>query len=112
MDQMKDELSPLQLRRANTFFARAFGLFLCRRLDLNQGLVIEPCSSIHTFFMRRSVDVFFFDREKRFLKRLPRVLPWRVVFCRCAFYAVEFPGGSLLKSETELVSFFQTTVFK
>ena len=38
------------------------------RLDRDQALVIAPCSSIHTAFMRFPIDVVFAARDGRVVK--------------------------------------------
>ena len=42
------------------------------------GLWIEPCNSIHMFFMRFAIDVLFLDREGRVKRVLLKLRPWRV----------------------------------
>jgi uncharacterized protein len=106
MDQMIVDTNPINLRSAKTFFERALGLFACQKLAVNEGLVIEPCACIHTFFMPVPIDVLFFDRQRCLLKRVSGVLPWRVVFCRGAFYTIEFRAGYLQKSDVEVASYF------
>jgi hypothetical protein len=65
-------------------------------LPAGEGLWIEPCNSIHMFFMRFAIDAVFLDRDNR-VKRVVRDLkPWRVspiVFG--ARTVVELPAGSV-----------------
>src|SRR5436190_17741234 len=49
---------------AETYVARLRGL-LGRRLKAGEGLLLVPCSAVHTFFMRYPIDVVFLDRELR-----------------------------------------------
>jgi uncharacterized protein len=46
------------------------------RLEPGEALAIEPCASIHMFFMRFSIDAIFYDRQQRVTKVRRRVLPW------------------------------------
>jgi uncharacterized protein len=65
-------------------------------LEPDRALVIEPCSSIHTFFMRFPIDVVFIDRDSRVLKVAECVKPWRVLLGgKGAHAAVELAGGVL-----------------
>lgn len=41
------------------------------------GLWIAPCNSVHTLFMRASIDVVYLDREDRVLKIVDALKPWR-----------------------------------
>jgi uncharacterized membrane protein (UPF0127 family) len=43
--------------------ARLRGLLGRRALGIDEGLLIRPASSIHTFFMRFPIDVEFIDRR-------------------------------------------------
>ncbi len=68
---------------------------LGRTLDPGQGMVIEPCSSVHTFFMAVPLDLLFVDAEHRVLRAIPTLLPWRLSpFIRGARYVVELPAGA------------------
>lgn len=55
----------LRVRVADWFMARALGLLVGEPLDPTEGLLISPCSSIHTIGMRYPIDVVFVDREAR-----------------------------------------------
>jgi uncharacterized membrane protein (UPF0127 family) len=51
-----------QCTEARSFLARLRGLMGHPGLEAGQGLLIEPCSSVHSFFMRFPIDVIFVDR--------------------------------------------------
>ncbi|RMH38557.1 MAG: DUF192 domain-containing protein, partial [Gammaproteobacteria bacterium] len=38
-------------RVADSFWSRTKGLIGVKRLDAGDGLLIEPCNSVHCFFM-------------------------------------------------------------
>lgn len=61
---------------ANNAWTRFRGLMLRGKLSAGEGLVIEPCSSIHMMFMRFPIDAVFFDRERRVTKVSRAVRPW------------------------------------
>lgn len=88
-----------EIVRAETFTSRAVGLLGRSRLDDEQGLWIEPCSSIHMFFMRFSIDVLFLDREARVVRAVERIRPWRVASGgRAARVALELPPGRIART--------------
>lgn len=76
--------------------SRLFGLLGRSSLKEGEGLIIEPCSSIHTAFMRFTIDVVFIDKEGVVLKVLPRLRPFRAggVF-KPSCTAVELPAGTV-----------------
>jgi uncharacterized membrane protein (UPF0127 family) len=75
---------------AKSFGARVLGLMGKRGLLEREGLLLEPCNSIHTFFMRFAIDVAYLGRvpreqgaaEKRYRVMAIRraVRPWKVDF--------------------------------
>lgn len=44
---------------AERFFYRLRGLMGKKELDLGTGLLIKPCNSVHTFFMKFPIDIAF-----------------------------------------------------
>jgi len=66
-------------------------------------LVIEPCNSIHMFFMRYSLDVIFVDRDGRVLFLYEGIKPWRVGrLVKGARMAIELPTGTINRTNTEV----------
>ena len=85
-----------RLERASTYWARFVGLMGRRALPAGEGLWIEPCSSIHMFFMRFPIDAVFLDRERRVKRVLLGLRPWRVSpIVLGARSVVELPAGTL-----------------
>jgi uncharacterized membrane protein (UPF0127 family) len=65
-----------------------------RRLPEDGALLIMPCSSVQTFFMRFAIDVVFLDGDGRVVKVVPELRPYRVAFGgRGASSALELPAG-------------------
>lgn len=76
---------------ADTFRSRLRGLMLRRSLPPGDGLLLTRTSSVHTCFMRFSVDVTFLDARGRTLREA-RLRPWRVAWCRGGRYVLEVPA--------------------
>lgn len=80
------------------------GLMLKRREEFDQGsaLIIDPCSSIHMFFMRFPIDVLYLDRNDTVVAVQESLRPWRVgrLYTKGAKYVIELPEGSVQKSGT------------
>ena len=53
----------IEIIEADTFFKRLVGLLGKDSLSKDKGMLIKPCSSIHTFFMKFPIDVVFMDRR-------------------------------------------------
>ena len=50
---------------ADNFVKRLFGLMGRKHIDNDYGLIIKPCNSIHTFFMKFNIDIAFIDKNDR-----------------------------------------------
>jgi uncharacterized membrane protein (UPF0127 family) len=62
------------------------------------ALIIAPCSSVHTFFMRFPIDVIFADRAGRVVKTYASLGARRIAFAWGGFAAIEMAAGSLSRS--------------
>jgi uncharacterized membrane protein (UPF0127 family) len=81
-------------RVADRFWPRLIGLMLARPLPAGAGLVIVPCSSIHTQFMRFPIDVLYVNKEDVIVGIDRNLRPWRVGrFYKQVHYVVELPAG-------------------
>ncbi len=86
---------------ASGWLTRLRGLIGRRGLGAGEGMVIEPCSSIHTFFMSFPIDVLFVDKGQRVIKAAPAVPAWRIgPVAAGARYVVELPAGTLAATNT------------
>ena len=53
------------------------GLIGVKHLPPDEGLLIERCNCIHTFFMRFAIDATFLDGNDRPVKVVRNIKPWR-----------------------------------
>ncbi|MBT9177419.1 MAG: hypothetical protein DDT20_01752 [Firmicutes bacterium] len=84
----------LTAKRAETFVARFFGLMFRASLPLEQGLLLTPCRSVHTCFMRFSLDVVFLDADFRVVAIIERLPPWHLTMRQCrALHVLELAAG-------------------
>lgn len=86
-------IDPDQLRVARNPLSRFLGLMGRPSLEDGHGLLIKPCSSIHTFFMRFPIDVVFLDREEVVVGIEPSLAPWKTAGRRGAKAVVELAAG-------------------
>lgn len=86
---------------ARTWWTRGKGLLGRRGLPEGGGLIIVPCSSIHTWFMAFPIDVAFVAADGRVVRTAQALRPWRFgPLARGVRYVVELPAGALARSET------------
>lgn len=99
----RDTVVAHHVRIAESFLARGRGLMLSPELAPDEGLLIDPCGSIHMFFMRFALDVLYVDRDNVVVRAQRGIKPWRVgpLHTRGAKYVIELPVGSIDSSGTE-----------
>jgi uncharacterized protein len=83
----------LTVRRADHFFSRLGGLLVLPPVQIGQGLLLVPCASVHTAFMRYAIDVVFLDRSGMIQKIVPGLKPWRFAACAGAHQTLELAAG-------------------
>ena len=66
-----------RVERATSIRARLRGLLGRTGLPQGDALVIEPCTSIHTFFMRFTIDALFVAKDGRVVRAIAELRPWR-----------------------------------
>jgi uncharacterized membrane protein (UPF0127 family) len=88
------ELLIENLSQAHSFFERGIGLLTRKSLAMSEGLWIDPCRDIHTFFMKFSIDCIFLDDKMEIYKIAANVKPFRFVgpYWR-ARSVIEVPAG-------------------
>ena len=82
-----------RIRLACDFFARLRGLLLTGPMQADDGLLLSPCSQVHTIGMTYPIDVIFLDRSGRVLRCLSDVRPYRAVRAPGATYTLEVAAG-------------------
>lgn len=97
---------------ADTFLSRLKGLLGKNLLQQGEGLIIKPCTSIHTLFMRFPIDAVFIDSKDRIIKTYHALPAWRFsVILFNSVFCIELPAGALLTSRTEVGDYIQILPF-
>ena len=78
---------------ADSAFARMRGLLGRRGLRQGEGLLLRPASSIHTAYMRFSIDAVFLDRDGVVVKVVTNLRPWQAAAARRARAVLELAAG-------------------
>ena len=73
---------------------RLRGLLGRDALPDDAALLLRPCSSIHTSFLRFPIDAVFLDRDFRVLDVVSKLRPWRAAWRRGAHAVLELPAGA------------------
>jgi len=76
------------------FWSRLRGLVLSGPLGSRYGVLLAPCSSIHTLGMGEPIEAVFLSKDLRVLKISPPLKPWRGLSgCRGAWGVLEWQPG-------------------
>jgi uncharacterized membrane protein (UPF0127 family) len=100
-NRRSDQPVATRLMAAFDSTTRRQGLLGRTRIGEGEGLVLAPCSSVHTAFMRFPIDLVFLDRGGRVLRVSAGVPPWRIRLHWRAFAVVELAAGVLARTETK-----------
>src|SRR5262245_25569150 len=77
-------------------WTRMIGLLGRRRFEDGDGLVITPCDTIHTWFMRFPIDVLFVDENGIVVRAIEALAPFRLASGGPqARITIELPVGTL-----------------
>jgi uncharacterized membrane protein (UPF0127 family) len=86
---------------ADTSAKRRVGLLKHTELKQGKGLWIVPCESVHSFFMKFTIDVLYLDRAKKVRGMRPNMKPWRLSACLPAHSVLELPAGTIERTGTQ-----------
>lgn len=89
-----------ELEVADTFWKRFVGLQMRPQLGPQQGLLLRPCSSLHTCFMRFPIDILMLSDDNVVLGVKNAVRPWRVVLCVAGTKAVIETAPNAISCQT------------
>ena len=64
--------------KATSYFLRLKGLLGKSSLAPQEAIILEPCTSIHTFFMKFAIDAIFLNSENRIIALYSNLKPNRV----------------------------------
>jgi uncharacterized protein len=97
-----------RLTIANTFWSSLRGLLGKEHLSEGDGLLLIPCQSVHTMFMRFPIDVIFLDKEGQVIHLIEKMTPWRVSrHLIKARSVLEVPAGTIARTDTHQGDFIK-----
>lgn len=88
---------------ADTFFKRLKGLMFTKELPDQSSLHIIPCSEIHTFNMKYSIDVLYLDVNNNILAINEELQSGKIgKRVKNAVSVIELPSGKIKKANIEV----------
>jgi len=86
---------------SDSFLKRTIGLLGRKGLKPGAAMILKPCNSIHTLFMRFSIDVLFVGKDSRVIKAVSAIKPFRLTrLYYNADFAVELAAGVIQATST------------
>ena len=80
----------MKVKVCNNFFNRFKGFMFTK--NINYGLCFPKCNSIHTFFMKESIDVIMTDKNYNILYILKELKPNKIILPKKnVYYTFELP---------------------
>lgn len=73
----KDKTVAENVLKADTFGTRFIGLMNKKAIDMNEGLLLIDCSSIHCFFMKFTIDAVYLSVDLKVLYK-ETIKPWKL----------------------------------
>lgn len=90
-------------RKADNPWRRFRGLMGIAELPNGSGLLIEPCDSIHTHFMRIPIDVIYVSADHEIVHIDSAMKPWRIGRRHHrSKYVIEVPSGTTERTGTQV----------
>lgn len=88
---------------AENFFSRTKGLLGKKSLAENEALIIKPCNSIHTLFMRFAIDAVFLDRQNKVVALKENMEPFGFtpIYWK-AYLVIELPSHTISRSLVQI----------
>jgi uncharacterized membrane protein (UPF0127 family) len=85
----------LRLRIANGFWGKLRGLMWTSGPKPGEALLLPDCTSVHTCFLFKPLDLAYLDRDGVIVRLVPKLLPWRVSRCGHAVHTLELQRGAI-----------------
>ncbi|NJN95962.1 MAG: DUF192 domain-containing protein [Anaerolineales bacterium] len=102
-NQTRNALLVGQGREANNFWLRLRGLLGVAGLQPGEGLILVGEKSIHTLFMKFSIDVVYADKHLKVIRTDINMTPYRLgPLVLQSAYVVEMPVGTIVSTATEV----------
>lgn len=99
----KDLIIADRIKRADTFQKRLVGLLGKKNLKPGEGLLLEPCRIIHTFFLKFPLSVLFLSKQNKIVKVIPFLAPNRIsTFVPKSAKVIELKANPEIMKELEI----------
>lgn len=86
---------------ANNFLSRLKGWLGKKTMPEGEGLIICPCTMVHSMGMKIDIDVLFLSVSNEIVYIIEEMIPNRISpNIKTAHYVIELPAGQVLRTGT------------
>lgn len=90
-------------QRADSFWSKLRGLLGRSGLQPGEGMVFEPCTSIHMFGMQFAIDVVHLNKQGEVVRVVPELKPNRLgPYVWRSRTVLELPAGVIAATNTQV----------
>jgi uncharacterized protein len=101
INQTKNTLLAQEVFVAKSILARTKGLLGRKAFLPGEAIILDPCNSVHTFFMLFAIDILFVSKDYRVVKAIPNLRPNRATSIYWhSKMVIELPVGSISLTNT------------
>jgi uncharacterized membrane protein (UPF0127 family) len=92
-----------QVMNAYTFFRRLKGLMFTKSLPSGCCLHIRPCRSVHTFFMKYTIDILYLDAQYNIIGVEANLKPGKIgAIYPNSVSVIELPEGAIQQNGIQI----------
>lgn len=93
-----NKIIALDVMMADSFLGRLRGLLGRKSIKEEQCMMIVPCNSIHTFFMKFPIDAVFVDKDHKVVLIIHDIHPGRISpLVKTAHAVIEMQSGKAVR---------------
>ena len=85
----------LEIAITQTFKERNRGLLALPKIRVDQGLLISPCRSVHTFAMQYPLDLVYLSKQLKVVKLVENLQPNRMSYALAGHSTLELCAGTI-----------------
>ncbi len=78
INKRSDKVIGSKIVYANRMYTRFIGLLGRTELNINEGVFLTPCNSVHMMFMKFPIDLLFLDRKNKIIHIVENIRPWQI----------------------------------
>jgi uncharacterized protein len=92
-----------EVQSAFTFFRRLKGLMFTKSLPSGSCLHIRPCRSVHTFFMKYTIDILYLDAKNNIIGVEANLKPGKLgAIYPNSVSVIELPEGTIQQNGIQI----------